>query len=82
MKNYEITICLGSSCFSRGNKDITQMIKVYLSENNLEDKVKFRGGHCFSECSKGPNLKINDKLFSHVSVDNLIEILESNLDIK
>ena len=40
-RKIEMQICLGSSCFSRGNKDVVMFIKDYLSINHLEDKVIF-----------------------------------------
>ena len=45
MPKRQIRICLGSSCFSRGNNTNLGAIKKYLSENNLgpiiriDDKV-------------------------------------------
>jgi NADH:ubiquinone oxidoreductase subunit E len=75
----EITICLGSSCFSRGNKSLTHIINNYLHENNLEDKVIFKGARCFGTCENGPMIKINDKLFMRLTVDKLIEILKANI---
>ena len=58
----EIVICLGSSCFSRGNKQMLKAIQTYLKENNLCDKVNFHGGHCFGNCADGPSIKVNGKL--------------------
>lgn len=55
----EMQICLGSSCFSRGNKDVVMFIREYLRENHLEDRVIFRGGRCMGRCNNGPNLTIN-----------------------
>ena len=78
MTKPEIIICLGSSCFSRGNKEIINEIRTYLKENNLEEKVNFHGAHCFGECSKGPNLKINDKLYNQVDTIKLLNLLEEN----
>ncbi len=34
----EMQICLGSSCFSRGNKDVVVFIREYLKKNHLEDR--------------------------------------------
>ena len=55
-------ICLGSSCFSRGNKDVVAFIKEYLKKNHLEDKVVFKGARCMGNCSKGPNMKIGEDI--------------------
>jgi len=75
----EIIICLASSCFSRGNKSLINVINNYLQENNLKDKVIFKGARCFGACENGPMIKINDKLFMRLTVDKLIEILKANI---
>lgn len=75
----EIIICLGSSCFSRGNKSLINVINNYLQENNLKDKVIFKGARCFGNCENGPMIKINDKLFEGLTADKLTEILKSNI---
>jgi len=72
---HEIVICLGSSCFSRGNKDVLPIIKAYLEERNLNAEVFFHGDLCGGKCEEGPVLRINDKLFSNVTVENVYEIL-------
>ena len=72
----EIKICMGSSCFSRGNKQSLQVIQKYLKDHQLERDVILKGNHCFSDCSSGPVMKIGNKLYEHVSSENVLEILE------
>lgn len=72
----EVVICLGSSCFARGNKKILESIQQYIKDNQLEGRVKFRGNHCFGKCNKGPILKIGENIYEQVSEDNLKEILD------
>ena len=72
----EIKICLGSSCFSRGNKSTLQVVQKYLKDHQLERDVILKGNHCFSDCSSGPVMKIGEKLYEHVSRENVLEILE------
>jgi NADH:ubiquinone oxidoreductase subunit E len=71
----ELVICLGSSCFARGNKKILETIQQYIKDNQLEGRVKFRGNHCFGKCNKGPVLKIGDNFYEQVSEANIHEIL-------
>lgn len=71
----DITICLGSSCFSRGNRHTLELIKSYLKEHGLEDKVFFRGDLCDGLCEHGPILKIDGKVYKHVTSENIYEIL-------
>ena len=73
----EIKICLGSSCFSRGNKRTLQVIQKYLKDHQLERDVILKGNHCFSDCSAGPVMKVGEKLYEQVSSDTVLEILES-----
>jgi len=71
-----IQICMGSSCFSRGNRHTLKMIQQYLKDHNLEGDVVLKGNHCFGDCSKGPVVKINDVLHEQVDRDNILELLE------
>jgi NADH:ubiquinone oxidoreductase subunit E len=80
IEKYDIVICLGSSCFARGNKKTVQAIETYIKEHNLADKVFFHGGHCFNNCEKGPILMINKKIFENVDHLNVIEILGKEIE--
>jgi NADH:ubiquinone oxidoreductase subunit E len=73
----EIKICLGSSCFSRGNKRTLQVIQKYLKDHQLERDVILKGNHCYSNCSTGPVMKIGNMLYEQVSSESVLEILES-----
>ena len=75
----EMQICLGSSCFSRGNKEVVAFIRDYLKRNHLEDKVIFRGARCMGHCSNGPNLRINNTIIENVTLGKIEEILEKEL---
>jgi NADH:ubiquinone oxidoreductase subunit E len=75
----EINICLGSSCFSRGNKDVVMFIKEYLRKHHLDDKVIFKGARCMGNCSNGPNLTINGKIMEGVTLAGVEGILDREL---
>jgi len=72
----EMQICLGSSCFSRGNKDVVMFIRDYLRKNHLDDKVVFKGARCMGLCSSGPNMIINGTTFEGVTISKIEAILE------
>ena len=72
---HEIVICLGSSCFSRGNKDVLAVVKDYLNEHKLSADIFFHGDLCGGKCEDGPMLRIDEELFSNVSVENVYEFL-------
>lgn len=73
----EILICMGSSCFSRGNKKTLGIIKSYLETHDLENEVVFRGSHCFGECERGPVLMLGSKKHTKVSPDEVTELLDA-----
>jgi len=75
----EMQICLGSSCFSRGNKEVVSFIKDYLRKNHLDDKVVFKGARCMGLCSNGPNLNINGATIEGVTISRIEGILEKEL---
>ncbi|HNY53866.1 MAG TPA: (2Fe-2S) ferredoxin domain-containing protein [Bacteroidales bacterium] len=72
----EMHICMGSSCFSRGNRDVVNYIRDYLKRNHLEDRIVFKGARCMNLCSNGPNLKINDRIIEGVTLSKIDAILE------
>ena len=78
-RKFDMEICLGSSCFSRGNRDVVQFIKEYLRKNHLDDRIIFKGARCLGHCSNGPNLIIDGKIIEGVTSDRIEKILEENL---
>jgi NADH:ubiquinone oxidoreductase subunit E len=72
----EIIICMGSSCFSRGNRKALPMIQEFLKERGLSGRVVFRGAHCFGKCENGPVLSINGVEYRQVDLNRLQGILE------
>jgi hypothetical protein len=75
----EMQICLGSSCFSRGNKEVVQFIKDFLKKNHLDDRVIFKGARCMGLCNNGPNLTINGKIYNEVTLSQIESIMLNEL---
>ena len=75
----EMQICMGSSCFSRGNRDVVNYIRDYLKKNHLEDKIVFKGARCMNLCSNGPNLRVNDRIIEGVTLAKIDAILEKEI---
>ncbi len=73
----EIVICLGSSCFSRGNKNTVKIIKDYIKEHQLEDKVFFHGNHCYGNCENGPILKVDNREYQNITPENVMYLLDN-----
>lgn len=77
-KKTKIVICLGSSCFSRGNVKNLEIIKEYLETNQLMDQADFRGQLCSNNCNKGPVIKIDDKIYEAVEESCVRLILDDH----
>lgn len=78
-QSYNIEICLGSSCFSRGNREMVQVIRDFLRKNHLDDKVVLRGARCMNRCSEGPFIIINGKTYACIGIQEIEKILEKEL---
>ena len=72
----KIQVCMGSSCFARGNNRNLQVITKYLKDNNLDAEIELCGLRCCNLCSKGPNITIEGKEFNNVDSGTLIDILD------
>ncbi len=71
-----IRLCMGSSCYARGNDKILELTNSFLKENNLKDSVDFRGHLCQGNCNHGPNLSIGETRYHEVSPSSIRMILE------
>jgi NADH:ubiquinone oxidoreductase subunit E len=72
----EIVICLGSSCFARGNSHYLAITEEFLASHNLKASVRLSGKLCQDECKQGPNLTIAGETHHQVSPDKLRQILQ------
>lgn len=60
----KITVCIGSSCHIKGSRQIVEVLKSKISENNLGDKVKLEGTFCMGKCQQGVCVTVDDNFFS------------------
>ena len=71
-----IKVCMGSSCFARGNAKNLKLIQKFIEDNNLEAEVELTGLRCCDNCSKGPNISIDDTDYNNIDQGSLLDILE------
>ena len=76
MEKRRISICLGSSCFARGNNANWAVVKEFLAERGLDAEVTFTGQLCENMCNKGPVIRIDDQVYEEVNLSLLHKILE------
>ncbi len=77
MEKILIEVCMGSSCFSRGNKRNLELLQEYIRKEQLEETVELRGRLCAGSCKKGPNIMIDGNLYSGVTPSLLKTLLQS-----
>jgi NADH:ubiquinone oxidoreductase subunit E len=70
-----ITICMGSSCFSRGNSRNIEVIQDFFKTQSLPASVELSGHLCEGRCKSGPNIMINGKLYHEVDPIVIIALL-------
>jgi NADH:ubiquinone oxidoreductase subunit E len=72
----EVVICLGSSCFARGNKQLVKIVSDYLRDRNLLNEVRFHGERCFGHCAAGPSLKLDGIIKENLDEESVVAIMD------
>lgn len=78
-ENNCITICLGSSCYARGNNRNLELIREYIETYQLKSTIDIKGLLCTCICLKGPVMVINGIRFEKVQPENVVSLLEKHL---
>ena len=81
MAKINITVCMGSSCFARGNQQNLTFIEDFISKNNLDADIDLVGARCENKCASGPNIVINGVEYNNVTEETLAKVL-SELMVK
>jgi len=72
----EVVICLGSSCFARGNSENLATLNQYAQSHGSNISVRLTGKLCQDQCNLGPNLTIGGELHHGVTSARLRELLQ------
>lgn len=75
MPKINITVCMGSSCFARGNERNLDFLEAYIQAHDLQANINLAGARCENKCSRGPIVVINDVEYNNVDEKKLEEIL-------
>ena len=74
-KKITIKVCMGSSCYARGNAANLEFIENFIKEHHLEANMEIFGGRCENRCAEGPNVIINGEVCKFASKENLEKVL-------
>ena len=82
MDKVTITICLGSSCYARGNERNLQILEDYLETHGLKDGVDLELGCslCQGRCAEGPNVTIDGRTYGGVDSGMMLELLKEKFE--
>ncbi|MDR1612951.1 MAG: (2Fe-2S) ferredoxin domain-containing protein [Planctomycetota bacterium] len=75
----EIALCMGSSCFMRGNNILLRALEDSIRENAWEDRVALSGLRCENRCGQGPNVFVDGKLYQGLDAGTLLDLLFERL---
>lgn len=79
MEKLVVELCMGSSCFARGNAQTLAALETFLKDEGLGELVELVGHLCLGSCSKGPNLRIGETTYSGLDTGSVIDLVRSAL---
>ena len=74
-----ITICMGSSCYSRGNRRNIEVIQKFLADEKQDAVVQVVGHLCEDHCLQGPNVQIAGTIYHAVDSASVASLLQHHL---
>ena len=77
MAKPKISICIGSSCFARGNERNVEIVEKFLADRGLKDDVdlELEGCLCMGKCPGGPIVAIDGVCRTNVVGGVMLDIL-------
>ncbi len=79
----EIRVCLGIHCKARGSQfvyeEFSKRLGVDEGEKTSDGKFLLNIQRCFAKCNEGPNVKVADKFYSNVRVEDVKKIIDENI---
>lgn len=80
-KKHEVVLCMGSACFTRGNRLSVEIITEYLKNNRkIAENIEFRGCLCSEKCKSAPIIKIDEKVYEQVPPQSVAELLKHAIE--
>lgn len=77
-----VIICMGSSCFSRGNNRNIEVLQNAIASSEPNVRIEAKGHLCEGLCKNGPNIIIDGKLYNEVDPVAVIGLLNLHIGQK
>ncbi len=75
-----LTVCMGTACHVRGAPQIVEEIErkldVKVGETTADDKFTLETVNCIGCCAIGPVVVVDEKYYSHISLNKIDPILK------
>lgn len=78
-KAVTIEMCMGSSCFARGNNMTAAHIQEMINDRGWEQQVGIKGTLCQNLCKEGPVVIVNGVLYKRIDMASLLDAVEEIL---
>lgn len=79
MNTLVVELCMGSSCFARGNAKALGYLESFIEQNGLAERIELTGHLCLESCSHGPNVKIGDITHTSVRPEEIVALVKQAL---
>ena len=77
MKSLKLEICLGTGCCLMGAQDLMDVVTALPEEK--KQYIELNNPSCLKGCRKGPSIRVDGVVFSEMTPDKLIDIVEEKL---
>jgi len=76
---YVISVCMGTACFVKGAENIIDVFKqelgIGLNETTEDNLFTLKDIRCIGACGLAPVVMIGEKVFGHVTKDDVLDII-------
>lgn len=77
---YTINICMGTACFVKGvdkvADEFSKLLGIANGETTEDEMFTLRDVRCVGACGLAPVVMVNEKVYGHVTVDDVKKIIE------
>ena len=78
----EIRVCSGMNCKANGGEfvldEFKRLLKIDIDETTTDGKFSLTVQRSFAKCTVGPNVKVGEKFYNRVDVEDVKKIIEEN----
>lgn len=77
----QIEVCVGTGCYLRGAYDVLKkLIDAVNSDPDMVGRVALKATFCLEHCDRGVTARINGKIVTGLSADNVVNVVKEELD--